>query len=247
MVRSPIKARLLDGLSLAEVFDRYVLNDPAVVSLAAFVTQQNNMYTNVFREGQYPGPYVKYAWPLDITPDELAFQFVRPVVFFTDEPDPVISKEILDVSTILVARIREIKTLLTAGSVIARGTFAKTGLVSDVGRLEWARREICIDVQNSDLLETDRDDPIVKWSGLTLHLPAPAALKEQAIDTKPPAVGKLTAHRASIEAAIAALWPEGIPAGRTVQARDGRINDWQRANGQVVTSGRTIQRHLAKK
>jgi subtilisin family serine protease len=247
MVRSPINVHLLDGLSLAEVFERYVLNDPSVVSSAALVTQQDKTHTSVFSEGRYPGHYVEYAWPLDINPDDLAFQFVRPVAFFMDDPLPMVSKEILEVSTILVARIKEIKSLLTSGSVIARGTFAKTGLVSDVGRLEWARREIYIDVQNSDLLETNRREPVVKWSGLTLHLPATTTLKEQVIDTKPPAVGKRTAHRASIDAAIAALWPSGIPPSVTVQVRDGRINDWQKDNDQVVTSGKTIQRHLAKK
>ena len=247
MAGSSINAQALDGLSLAEAFARCVLNDPAVLSLAVLVTQRDKTHMSVFREGRYPSRYIEYAWPLDISPDDLAFQFVRPVAFYIGEPLPIASREILDVSTILVARIREIKSLLTSGSVIARGTFAKTGLVSDVGRLEWGRREIYIDVQNSDLLETHRNEPVVKWSGLTLHLPAPTALKEQAIDTKPPAVGKLTAHRASIEAAIAALWPEGNLAGVTAQTRDGMINDWQRANGQVVTSGKTIQRHLAKK
>jgi hypothetical protein len=245
MAGSQINARVLDGLSLAEAFERYVLNDPAVVSSAAVVTQQNKAHTSVFSEGRYPGHYVEYAWPLDISPDDLAFQFVRPVAFFIDEPLPMVSKEILDVSTILVDRIREIKSLLTSGSVITRGTFAKTGLVSDVGRLEWARREIYIDVKNSDLLETIRSEPVVKWSGLTLYLPA-ATLNEQPIDAKPPAGGKRTPHRASIDAAIEALWPSGIPPSVTVQVRDGKINDWQRDNEQVVTSGKTIQRHLAK-
>jgi hypothetical protein len=247
MVKSPINTRLLDGLSLAEVFERYVLNDPAVVSSAALVMQQDKTHASVFREGRYPGHYVEYAWPLDISPDDLASQFVRPVIFFTDEPLPVPSKEILDVGTILVARIREIKSLLTSGGVIARGTFAKTGLVSDVGRLEWARREVYIDVQNSDLLETVGHKPVVKWSGLTLHLPAATILNEQRIDTKPSTSGKRTPHRASIDAAIAALWPAGIPPGVTVQIRDGRINDWQKDNDQVVTSGKTIQPHLGKK
>lgn len=243
MAGSPINARRLNGLSLAEAFSKYVLGDPDVTALAALVLKQDEAYMAIFREGRYPGPYVEYAWPLDITADELAYQFVRPVVYFLG-PDPTISKEIRDVSAALVARIGMIRELLTSGKIIARGTFARTGIVSEVARLQWARRESYIDVQNSDLLEDDHGKHVVKWSGLTLHLPAATPLKAQVIDVVRSVGGINTAHRASVEAAVAALWPKGIPQGVTVKDRDRQINDWQRLNRQVVTSGKTIKRHL---
>jgi hypothetical protein len=238
-----INVRQLNGLSIAEAFEKYVLKDPLVVSLATALPQDQSCLS-VFQEGQYPGPYVEYAWPLDVTPEDLAFQFVRPVVYFTGDPDPVVSKEILSVSAALVARIGAIKDLLTTGQLIARGTFAKTGLDSEVGRLQWARREIAIDVRNSDLINNSGREPVVMWSGITLELPAAAALLKQVVDAKPPVRGKETPYRSSIDAAIEAIWPAGIPRGLTIKDRDGQINDWQVKNGQVVTSGKTIQRHL---
>jgi hypothetical protein len=244
MTAPSIDPRQLNDLSIAEVFEKYVLKDPAVVPLAAAALQKDKSFLSVFQEGQYPGPFVEYAWPLDITPEDLARRFVKPVVYFVGDPDPVISKELVDVSAALVARIGAIKDLLTSGKLIARGTFAKTGMVGEVGRLQWARREISIDVRNSDLLDNAGREPVVMWSGITLELPAPTALNGQMLDAQPPVRGKGTPHRSSIDAAIAAIWPEGIPRGLTVKDRDGQINDWQDKNGQVVTSGKTIKRHL---
>ena len=58
---------------------------------------------------------------------------------------------------------------------------------------------------------------------------------------------KVTASQASIVAAIAALWPEGITPGISVQIRDRRILDWQKEHGLAVVNPRTIQRYLNKR
>jgi hypothetical protein len=147
----------------------------------------------------------------------------------------------------LVALIGSIKELLTSGGIVGCGTYAKTGIVGNIARLEWARREMYFDVKNSDLLETVSNKTVVKWSGITLHAAAAAALKVPVSGASPSAARKSTSHWASIEAAIASLWPEGIPAGMMVQVRDGKINDWQRDKGQAVTSGKTIKRYLTNR
>jgi len=244
MPESKINAHALHGLSIAEAFKKYVLNDPDVVSLATVVLKQDRIHTHVFQEGQYPGPYEDYTWPLEIAVDDLAFHFVKPAAFYMGDPLPDASKEVIEVSKILVALIKSMKDLLISGSVVGRGTYAKTGAVGDIARLEWARRGVSIDVQNSDLLETVSDKAVVKWSGITLHAPAAAALRTLVPDGVSSAGRKMTAYRASVEAAIMSLWPKGIPAGMTVQVRDGKIIDWQRKNGQLVTSAKTIKRHL---
>jgi hypothetical protein len=246
MAGSPLDARLLDGLSLAQAFEIFVLKDPDVTSSASSVLQHDRAHESVFREGQYPGPYVEYVWPLDVAGSDLAFQFVRSGAFCTTAATPVVPRVILDISEILAARIREFRELLTSGRVIAHGTFAKAGSTSEVDRLQWARRKLLIDVKNSDLVEIGSDSPIVKWTGLTLHLPTTTKPEEQEVAAKPNS-SKLTAHRASIIAAIDSIWPQGISAGLTVQVRNGMINDWQRKNGRVVTSGKTIGRHLSLK
>jgi hypothetical protein len=55
-----------------------------------------------------------------------------------------------------------------------------------------------------------------------------------------------SAVQASIEQAKLALWPDGVPPGIPVKARDQRINDWQRQHGIAVASSKSISRYLAE-
>jgi hypothetical protein len=57
---------------------------------------------------------------------------------------------------------------------------------------------------------------------------------------------ELTAQRASIDAAVEALWPDGIPTELSVQARDQKIIEWQKARQFSVASSKTIARHLKR-
>jgi len=247
MLRSPNAASLLHGLSLSEAFHRYVLNDPDVVPLADAVMRLGHEYESIFREGRSPGPYVEFTWPLDITVEGLANQFVKSLDR-SDIPKP--PDEIEKVCVVMVDCLKALRELLISGKVIACGTFSKTGKIKKVGRLEWARREVLVDVQNSDLLDTENGKPFVKWSGLTLEAttaPLQSAQKSSEKAAKIPSNRKPTAQRASIDAAIQANWAKGIPPEISVQKRDQVINDWQREKGFAVTSSKTIRRHLAGK
>lgn len=57
---------------------------------------------------------------------------------------------------------------------------------------------------------------------------------------------KRTPQRESIKAAIAALWPSGIPVGLPVQRRDQKIIEWQKTNGRAIVSAKSISRFLAR-
>jgi len=248
MLRLPNAARLLDGLSLSEVFYKYVLNDPDVVALAAAAVRLDHAYESVFREGQFPGPYVEFTWPLDVTAENLAFQFVRPIIFDLHRPSPKAPDAVTEVCVVMADRMKALRDLLTSGKVMGRGTFAKTGEMGEVDRLQWARRELWIDVQNSDLLETENHKLTLRWSGLIFEAPNDVAKLAQVKAEEGAKIApnrKVTPQRASIEAAIKAKWPVGIPAGLPVQKRDQLINEWQREQGLAVTSSKTIRRHLA--
>lgn len=53
--------------------------------------------------------------------------------------------------------------------------------------------------------------------------------------------------QASIDAAVIALWPEGIPKSLPVKVRNQLIQNWQRANGVAVAGDKSIYRHLRRK
>jgi hypothetical protein len=246
MLESKIDARVLEGLSLAEAFTKYVLNDPSVLLSSVAVLRKDNSYEDIFREGRYPGPYVEYTWPLNLTARELSDRFVKSVLV-QDRPSRVIPKEILNVSELLVARIKTLQDHLTSGRVIARGTFATSGVTGEVDKLQWARSDVLIDVRNSDLLEDGRIKPVVRWSGLTLFLPIATTTKKPRTNVKLAAGKRNNAHVASIKAAIAGLWPEGFPPGLIVKKRDDKIIEWQKENERQITDPRTIRRYLGGK
>ena len=75
------------------------------------------------------------------------------------------------------------------------------------------------------------------------------ALRSRPISTgkDAPITFKITAHHASIEAAIVAIWPEGIPTALPLKTRDQKIIDWQKRNAVAVVSSKTIRRYLKAK
>src|SRR5262245_24392035 len=106
-------SRLFDR-SLAEAFRMFVIEDAEVVALAKAALQEHER-ERLLRESQFPGPYIKYDWPLDLTAENLAFNFVRPVMFFIDEPIPEASVEIQRLSIVIVDRLLALKGHLVGG------------------------------------------------------------------------------------------------------------------------------------
>jgi hypothetical protein len=270
--RSADAARTLVGLSLGEAFFKCVLEDPEVQLRAAEVLKQDADYGSVFRKGQYPGNIVEYNWPLDVTAAELAFDFVRPTVWFSDTPTPRASAPIVRVCEVIVGRFQELRGFLSGGILVARGTHAATGNMVVVDSFQWKRKGMLLDVQNSDVSDGPGHKPILRWTGLSLeagpsirgdqtssgslaspddvfHVNTtqdgdlrPAAMPPRPTTAKP----RRSAWKASIKAAVAALWPNGIPETLPLKSRDDQIAAWQKENGLPVASSKTIRRYLSE-
>jgi hypothetical protein len=232
-------ARQLDGLSLAEAFRKIVLDDPHIATSAIPVLKLDNFHETVFRNGQFPGLYVDFHWPLDISAHSLAYAFVK--------PKPKVPDAVLRLSEAMARRIQDLREAFSTGAVVTQGTFVTTGEIRGIDRRQWSRHGLFIDTQNSDLLVTENRRPALKWSGVTCEAQLPTLESKpenpEQPATRPVAKGP-TAQRESVYEAVKALWPQGQPAGVTVQQRDRIINDWQRKNGRSVTNPRTIRRHL---
>lgn len=267
--RSDAPSRLF-GLSLSDAFRQFVLEDPEISALGKMIVEQEGRHVEVFSEGQYPGPFIDFGWPLDVSPSDLVFQFVRPVVFFVPGPPlPEGSRAVHRVSSVLAAKLQSLRGMLVNGQIVAHGTFAKTGLFGLINRLQWARSGLIIDVKSGDLLQEINSRVEVQWSGLALEATATSEPANQGgsalvfhvnspehdgLRSRPTSSGKdvpttckITPHHASIEAAIVAIWPEGIPTALPLKTRDQKIIDWQKGNGLAVASSKTIRRYLAAK
>jgi hypothetical protein len=264
----------LIGSSLSDAFRKLVLEDPEIKLLGKMIVEQERAHSDVFNIGQYPGVHVEFNWPLDITTCDLAFHFVHSVHCFSSGTYPEASKAVQRVSGLIAGRLQVLRQTLITGQIDSYGTFAKTGNFGPMHRLQWARRGLLIDVQGGDLLEETDRKPAVLWTGVIFEAPEPketASHKPQldAEDTgmfhvntaerdgppsnpistggRPPAARRVTPQRASIEAAIATIWPEGIPLALPLKVRDQKIMDWQKGQSLAIASSKTIRRYLAVK
>lgn len=267
LIHSPDAASRLFGCSLAQAFQRFVLEDPEVAFLGKRIVLQERRHQEVFREGQFPGRMVDFAWPLDLTSKDLAYNFVRAPFLIAGEPLPQAPASIQQVASIMVDRFLALKRNLVDGRVIARGTFVRTGIVGTIDPLQWSRHGASIDVRNSDLLLQENYKPVPLWTGITLLDPAQFQLAQRSADAAKmfhvepttydpppsPTLGRLVAaglpntpKNASIAKAIEALWPAGIPDGLSVKDRDQRIIAWQRKNDLTVASTKSIGRFIKR-
>jgi hypothetical protein len=160
-------ANQLHGLSLIEGFKEFVLNDPEIVALSKHVVAADKGHAAVFRHGQAPGPFIDFHWPLDSSASEIAFRFVSSP--FGDDPTP--SAAISAVSKALADRVGALRDLLASGQISAFGTFVQSGLEVPIGRFQWTRSGISIDVSKGDLCEGQDHRAVPKWTGLSLRLP----------------------------------------------------------------------------
>jgi hypothetical protein len=171
VLRAPNAANYLNGLSLTEAFRRYVIGDPEVVALAKRVLKTDPGESAVFLEGQAPGPFVDFHWSLDATSSAIAFRFVASPLVIIGDPLPTPSEAISAVSEVLADRIGALRDVLVGGKVVAFGTAMQTGIEGPIGRLQWIRSGISIDVSRGDLCDGQDHRAVPKWTGLSLRLP----------------------------------------------------------------------------
>jgi hypothetical protein len=179
ILRAPNAASYLNGLSLAEAFRKFVINDPEVVALAKRLLKAESRHSAVFHEGQVPGPFVSFHWPIDATASALEFRFVDSPGGIIGGPLPTPSAAISAVSEVLADRIAALRDILAGGKVVAFGTFVLSGIEGPIGRLQWIRSGISIDASGGDLCESQDHRAVPKWTGLSLRLPNALLLSNQ--------------------------------------------------------------------
>lgn len=160
----------LDGLTIAEAFRKHVLEHEEVADLGRKVSPSNSA---VFSEGQFPGWFVDFHWPLHATAETIAYAFVRQPIVFLGDPLPSPSDQETAVSSRLAERIDSFTNLLVRRDLVAIGTVAATGLEAPIGRGQWTRSDLLIDVQNSAVCEMRDHRPVAVWTGVWLQLPEP--------------------------------------------------------------------------
>ena len=248
-IHAPQVERRFIGQSLRDAFFEFVLHDPEVVAFAQLIKKSEG-YAEVFDEGQAPGPIVRFNWSLNGSATEFAADFCAPLGYGPDIPYERASANVTAVSKLLADRIGGLKKLFVSGKIIGRGTFATTGEVRNIDRLQWDREGVSIDVQNSDLCQLKNNKNETVWTGISLHC---ASLQKDKVTRGSNEVDSIekrsrprrrSAQQESVEEAIKAIWGDEIPKGIPVGKRNQAIMEWQKANRRAIVDAVTIRRFL---
>lgn len=173
LVYDPEAPTRLAGLTLAEAFRECVLEDPEVVSRGKRAPELS-YDSAVLRDGKYPGVTVSYRWPLDLETKNLAFHLLHRGVYFSHSEIKQPSSDLLKALDVFSSRFQKLRDLLSRGDLVARGTFAATGIEQDISAAQWRRSEMQIDVRNSDLFDKAGYKADPTWTGIVVRAAAAA-------------------------------------------------------------------------
>ena len=253
LLHSPDAAARLDRVQLRDAVLRFILNDPEVEASATKMLVQESRHADVFLTGRYPGLVIDYRWPLSLNADDLAWHFAKPVFIALGAPDTVISPVVKKTAELIVDLWQALIELLRSGRLDAIGTWMESGEVVSISRTQWSRGSLLLDLQCGDLVdEGDERRPARSWTGLELkaapdqfHVEPLVRDRVPPSTTVPAQAKRKSAAQTSIERAISALWPSGLPAGLLIKQRDTQIIRWIKDHGLTVPSSKTISRYFA--
>jgi hypothetical protein len=161
--------------------------------------------------------------------------------------------------------------LLQRQELVARGHTADGHLVQ-IAHSIWSHDEYYVHPPTGDIYEASTRAMTRRWSGVVLEPPAASSVKplfhveptehdgirsaatenrarapkhtKAATKRKMESPHRKTARHASIEKAVAELWPDGVPTTMLLKTRDEMIAARQRRNKTLVASSKTIRRFL---
>jgi hypothetical protein len=163
---TPAEADYLNGLSLADAFCRYVIDDSEVRALSRQIMDVCPRNGMMSVNGHFPGNRDRFHWPLNITSTEIALGFVSSRL---ESPQSGPSDVEDAASRALAARIWALTDRLAWGHIVAFGTHAATGVEGPIASGQWRRHDLSIDVKNSALCETCDCRPVALWTGIVLR------------------------------------------------------------------------------
>ena len=144
--------------------------------------------------------------------------------------------------------------MLQRRELAARGHTADGHLVA-IAQSIWSHPEYYIHPPTGDVYEASSRVMKRRWIGIILEMPAASETKEvfhekPTVHDKPRPIttgarrSRKTVSKASIEKAVTALWPEGVPDTLLLDNRDEAIRDWLKRKRLHPVHSKTIRRYL---
>jgi hypothetical protein len=175
IVHGPTRVEVLSGLTIVEVMEGYVLNDPEVVALSVPALDIDPALEPVLRRGHW-SPHGVRQWPLQVSDipldggeDEYLFGWALSLSASSGSPGPYIALRALE------DRLEGLLGLLREGTLAVEGLPVRSGDPVRIPRSLWSHKDFRVDLENGDLCEEDLqsenppiDFTIKRWSGLMI-------------------------------------------------------------------------------
>lgn len=171
MDEATVDGRLIDlhGMDLGQAFLKFVLGDRDVMAVAARFSPESE-FRDVFTEGRFPGPYMKYIWPLRISEQQLGSAFGRTgSVSLNDSRRPP-SPDEQEAARALVNSLSRFANHLHSGELIATGTAVVSGAEVRVSRGQWSRSDLLVDKATNAIFEMRDHTAVPVWTGVYLEV-----------------------------------------------------------------------------
>lgn len=170
-LHSPDAPVRLAGLSIREVFHRFVFADIEVIA-SAKRRMPTDRFEMIFGDRKFCR-LDELKWPLDCAGSPYAYRPIAIKSFWESEQSSEVTTPLGLVADVIEDRLKALEALLATGHIEAIGTFS-TGNLGAIGRLEWLRRGTWIDLRNSDLVEEAKERRCeVRWTGIGVGDVAP--------------------------------------------------------------------------
>ncbi len=183
----PFTADDLNDLPLGKAFLKFVLNDPLKIAVADPAARrdaaraEHEIWDLVFDHGSFPSPELGYRWPIPISADVLAHEFVYATqhafgIDLTNFVPRQPSATLRTACTAVADRLTFFLQLLARGNVVAVDMYGRA-----LGATAWLRPELNIDLQTSDLFDAATEERL--GHGLMLRPAAAAIVSPEQSDT----------------------------------------------------------------
>jgi len=255
LLGSPKAMELLDGMSLKDTFDRFLLHDPEVDLLGRRAIEAEPCLRSVYVNG-HCHPNGAAEWPLGGLKFGVAGGIPdgRYRVFHARPPGPPPSEASQVAARAITSRYSALLELLRRGILVATGYPTRTGISDQVLQPIWSHPDFCFDAWQGDICEysdegnTPRIGPVPRWKAVMLH----AANTPLKVSRSSPISGRwlvktdLTKGEQAILAIVRELFPAGLAAVSTTE-RNKKIQQFQEARGDFRRyADQTIKRCIKK-
>jgi hypothetical protein len=172
---APCRVDLVAGLSLAQAFKKFVLEDPEFAALASYAVRFDKAAKSMLQEGKFARQVTfDWQWPIDLTPFANFVDVINDAYSFGVRRQ-VIGEQPQEACEVLRDRYERLLRLCRSGEVVARGTHVLSGIVGEIDVQQWSRSSGWIDTRSGDFLEEIDNKLVARWTGLSFLAPRKTA------------------------------------------------------------------------